>query len=48
MELTEKEIETIKILIELGDSKELAIKTVIDSRERKSWTTELYEMAYYS
>lgn len=31
--LTEKELQRVKILIRLGDSKELAIQTVINIRE---------------
>jgi hypothetical protein len=33
IELTAKELETVKRLIFLGDSKELAIKTVVENRE---------------
>lgn len=44
---TEQEIETIKALIRLGDSKELAEKTVIESRAKES-NREFYRAAYES
>jgi len=31
-ELTQKEIESVKILIRLGDSEELAIQTILEDR----------------
>lgn len=44
---TEKEIQTIKQLIRLGDSKELAENTVINLREKKS-NVAFYDFAYRS
>lgn len=44
---SEKENETIERLIQLGDSKELAEKTVIRFR-RKSDNTSFYRFAYES
>jgi|DEB0MinimDraft_10_1074344.scaffolds.fasta_scaffold63326_3 hypothetical protein len=46
-QLTTKEIETVKTLIRLGDSEELAIKTVLEGRE-KAYNSELYRIAYES
>lgn len=43
--LTTTQIETYKTLVRLGDSKELALKTVLSVEENKS---ELYELAYRS
>jgi len=45
--LTVKEIETLNILVRLGDSKELALATVIAEREREVNVT-FYENAYYN
>lgn len=45
-ELTIKEQETVKRLVKLGDSLELAIKTVI--AHRKDIDNSMYEFAYYS
>ena len=44
--LTKKQIETYTILVRLGDSKELALKTVLKQQQNES--TELYELAYNS
>ena len=46
-DLTQKELDLFKSLIRLGDSKELALKTVLSERERNN-NSELYDMAYYS
>jgi len=46
-QLTTKEIETVKTLIRLGDSEELAIKTVLEGRE-KADNSEFYRIAYES
>ena len=43
--LTAKEIETLNILVRLGDSKELALATVISERENEVNVT-FYENAY--
>lgn len=43
--LTSKEIETLNILIRLGDSKELALTTVLAERENKV-NVSFYENAY--
>lgn len=45
--LTEKETKLLKSLIRLGDSKKLALKTVLAGR-KKNFSTEMYELAYYS
>ena len=45
--LTTKEIETVKILIRLGDSEELAIETVLKGRGKED-NTEIYRLAYES
>lgn len=34
--LTNKELETFKILVRLGDSKELALKTVLSERQKQT------------
>ncbi len=44
-QLTEKETETFKILVRLGDSEELALKTVINERVRPD-NHEVYRNAY--
>ena len=44
---TQKELETIKRLIQLGDSKELAEKTVLENRSRPD-NREFYRNAYES
>lgn len=44
-ELTNKEQETVKILVRLGDSLELAIKTVLAERNKKT-DYEFYYNAY--
>ena len=46
-QLTAKEIERVETLICLGDSKELAIKTVIEARKKEE-NTEFYRLAYQS
>jgi len=49
--LTEKETKLMERLIQLGDSKELAIKTVIAERERRvkmEAAHEDYRLAYTS
>ena len=43
--LTTEQKETVRILIELGDSKELAIKTVLETVKHDD---EIYQIAYYS
>lgn len=43
--LTEKQKKSVKILIRLGDTPKLAIKTI---RNQKSYSTEAYQRAYYS
>jgi len=43
--LTEKQRKTVKTLIQLGDSKELAYKTVVNTKEHNS---DMYALAYYS
>jgi len=44
--LTKTQIETYNWLVRTGDSKELALKTVLDQKENES--TELYDLAYNS
>ena len=47
--LTKKETETLVILIRLGDSKELAIKTIINNRvnqEIQESSKEFYTFGY--
>lgn len=46
-QLTTKEIETVKTLIRLGDSEELAINTVLEDRKKKD-NSEIYRLAYES
>lgn len=46
-ELTKKEIETVKSLIRLGDSEEVAIKTVLNERNN-SKDSDIYRIAYES
>lgn len=41
--LTEQELNEVKILIRLGDSEELAVNTVINNRSRKN-----NDSAYYA
>jgi hypothetical protein len=41
--LTKSQMETFTILVRLGDSKELALKTVLETIEH---STEMYEFAY--
>lgn len=48
VKLTDKEQKTVDALVRLGDSEELAIKTVIKDRKKNSYSTEMYEQAYYS
>lgn len=43
--MTKEELETIKTLVRLGDSEELAIKTVLANREKQD-TNEFYRNAY--
>ncbi len=43
--LTKEQQIEVRILIQLGDSKELAIKTILAKEER---STEMYQTAYYS
>jgi len=43
--LTTKEIETLTILVRLGDSKELALKTVLNERGKDN-STDFYRNAY--
>jgi len=43
--LTAKEIETLNILVRLGDSKELAFATVIAERTKDN-STDFYRNAY--
>ena len=45
LELTEKQRKTFNSLVMLGDSKELALKTVLEMEECNS---EMYRYAYYS
>lgn len=46
-DLSEKELRTVKSLISLGDSEELAIKTVIEARGRHSEEAkDMYRLAY--
>lgn len=49
-ELTEKQTELFLSLVKLGDSKELALKTVLDERfnPEKENDNSMYELAYYS
>lgn len=42
--LTKKQQEKVKILVRLGDSLELAIKTVL---EKETFDSDLYNFAYY-
>lgn len=44
--LTKSQMETFTILVRLGDSKELALKTVLEIKPNTS--SDLYELAYYS
>ena len=43
--LTKEQRDTFNSLVRLGDSKEVALSTALSE---KPYTTELYEMAYYS
>ena len=45
MALTEKEQAQVRRLIQLGDSEELAIETVVELRKKES-NTEFYKAAY--
>ena len=45
MTLTEKEQAQVQRLMQLGDSKELAIETVVELRKKES-NTEFYNAAY--
>ncbi len=44
--LTKSQLADFTILVRLGDSKELALKTVLEMNDNT--TTELYELAYNS
>jgi len=43
--LTQTQKDTFNRLVQLGDSKELALKTVLEMKTRN---TETYQIAYYS
>ena len=43
--LTKKQNKLFNILVQLGDSKELALKTVLSEKEKDS---SMYQIAYYS
>lgn len=43
--LTKEQTETVERLVHLGDSEELAIETVLNT---KTFSTELYETTFYS
>lgn len=45
--LTEKQKKTYESLIRLGDSKELALKTVLEMVKEEE-PSEMYQIAYYS
>ena len=45
LNLTNEQKNLFNTLVRLGDSKELALKTVLNQEEKE---TEMYEMAYYS
>jgi hypothetical protein len=44
--LTQKQKEEVKVLVRLGDTLELAIKTVLNTSDVE--TSNLYQIAYYS
>ena len=43
--LTNEQKDLFNTLVRLGDSKELALETVLNQEEKE---TEMYEIAYYS
>jgi hypothetical protein len=43
--LTTEQKNLFNTLVRLGDSKELALKTVLEQKEKN---TEMYQIAYYS
>jgi hypothetical protein len=44
--LTKSQLETFNSLLRLGDSKELALKTVLEINDNTD--TDFYELAYYN
>jgi NADH:ubiquinone oxidoreductase subunit C len=46
--LTKSQFETYTILVRLGDSKELALKTILEQKEISASNSKMYQQAYYS
>lgn len=46
--LTKSQFETYTILVRLGDSKELALKTILEQKEISASNSKIYQQAYYS
>lgn len=46
--LTKSQLETYIILVRLGDSKELALKTTLEQKELSAGNSKMYQQAYYN